>query len=84
MTSIIVVPPPDSILDRADLEPLLRVLGAGRNVQCTYILGVDPPRVLTEILQSGDALVIFSVADETLMEVAPGVALRWLQAAAAH
>ncbi|MCU1336365.1 MAG: hypothetical protein JWO19_1946 [Bryobacterales bacterium] len=79
MTSIIVVPVPDSVVDRTDVEPLLAALGAGRDVKSTYILGVDEPRVLTEILRSGTALVIFNVADSTLMEVAAGVAARWLR-----
>ena len=41
-----------------------------RDVRTTNILGENEPRVLTKILPSGTAMIIFNVADFTLREVA--------------
>jgi hypothetical protein len=81
MTSIILMPEPGSLVDRADCDSLLASLSVGRDVRASYVLGYDPPANLTAILRSGDGLLIYNVAEQRLMTVAPGVVLDWLREA---
>ena len=81
MTSIILMPEPGNVVDRSECDSLLTTLSTGRDVRASYVLGYDSPSVLTAILRSGDALLIYNVAERSLMTVAPGVVVDWLRRA---
>jgi len=78
MSNIILMPEPGNVVDRSDCDSLLTILSTGRDVRTSYVLGYDPPSALAAILRSGDELLIYNVAEQSLITVAPGVVVDWL------